>query len=95
MKIEDNLIKLGISEGIIEFVHSRSKNSEFPIISAEYSINNKYTRNFIESMQGSILVRIVLDTTKSKSPRNNILEYTINVAKIRQKRINLLFSENN
>ena len=94
MKIEDNLIKLGISDGIIEFVHSRSKNSEFPIISAEYSINNKYSR-YLESMQGSILVRIVLDTTKSKSPRNNILEYTINVAKIRQKRINLLFSENN
>lgn len=89
MKIDDILIKLGISDGIIEFVHSRSKNSEFPIISAEYSINNKYTR-YLESMEGSILVRIVLDTSGSYDPKNNILEYTINVAKIRQKRINLL-----
>lgn len=89
MKIDDILIKLGISDGIIEFVHSRSKNSEFPIISAEYSINNKYSR-YVESMEGSILVRIVLDTSGSYDPKNNILEYTINVAKIRQKRINLL-----
>ena len=89
MKIDDILIKLGISDGIIEFVHSRSKNSEFPIISAEYSINNKYTR-YLESMEGSILVRIILDTSGSYDPKNNILEYTINVAKIRQKRINLL-----
>ena len=89
MKIDDILIKLGISDGIIEFVHSRSKNSEFPIISAEYSINNKYTR-YLESMEGSILVHIVLDTSGSYDPKNNILEYTINVAKIRQKRINLL-----
>lgn len=80
MKISKNLIDLGINEGIIEFVHSRTRNKDWEIVLVELA--NKHTKPNISK---PIEIRLTLNRDYHKH-----FLYSIDLAKVRQKRINII-----
>jgi len=82
MKIDKELLELGITESILEIFHSNTNNKEYTIISAKKSAWNYGSRD------GNVVVNIELKTTFSTKS----VQYNVNLAKIRQKQINRILS---
>ena len=84
MEIDTELRQKGITENIINFFHSRTKNSYMQITKV-YKVTGF---SLLSDGQEGIKVNVTLKD-------NNIThhaQYTIDLAKIRQKRINLLIN---
>jgi len=83
MQISDELKQLGINESIIEYFHNRTKNKHLKVTSVRKAINITYNKT--EPVDGvKVTVRLELDHIVKYE------EYTINIAKIRNKKLNLL-----
>ena len=82
MEIEPILLQQGITESIINFFHSKNKNSHMTII--------KVTKATLYSGDVGIKVNVTL---REKGCLIQYQQYTIDLAKIRQKRINLLLNK--
>jgi hypothetical protein len=99
MEIQPELLKLGINEAIIEFFHNRTKNKHLIITKVTKAITIKN-----EKLDG-IKVNVRLEDWKLAKKTNNDIplssshpavqyqQYTINVAKIRNKKLNLLLKK--
>ena len=85
MKIDKELLELGITESILEIFHSNTNNKEYTIISAKKSAWNYGSRD------GNVVVNIELKNTFSTKS----VQYNVNLAKIRQKQINRILSGKN
>ena len=85
MKIDKELLELGINENILEIFHSNTNNKEYTIISAKKSAWNYGSRD------GNVVVNIELKNTFSTKS----VQYNVNIAKIRQKQINRILSGKN
>jgi hypothetical protein len=79
MEVSESLLSTGINESILEFFHSRTNNKDMTIIKASKSSSSTEGQN----------IRVLI-TLKSVDGYLSCVEYTMNLAKIRQKRINLL-----
>jgi hypothetical protein len=79
MEVSESLLSTGINESILEFFHSRTNNKDMTIIKASKSSSSTEDQN----------IRVLI-TLKSVDGYLSCVEYTMNLAKIRQKRINLL-----
>ena len=79
MEVSESLLSTGINESILEFFHSRTNNKDMTIIKASKSSSSKEGQD----------IRVLI-TLKSVDGYLSCVEYTMNLAKIRQKRINLL-----
>ena len=79
MEVSESLLSTGINQSILEFFHSRTNNKDMIIVKASKSSSSTEGQN----------IRVLI-TLKSVDDRISCVEYTMNLAKIRQKRINLL-----
>ena len=79
MKIDKELLELGINENILKNFHNNTNNKEYEIISASKS---KWSYG---STDGNTIVNLTLSNGK-------LVQYNINVSKIRQKQINRLLN---
>ena len=79
MKITKELLELGINENILKNFHNNTNNKEYEIISASKS---KWSYG---STDGNTIVNLTLSNGK-------LVQYNINVSKIRQKQINRLLN---
>ena len=77
MEISKELLDMGLTEELLLFYHSRTANSDLTIESAYISKHDPYS-------QGGVKVILVLGS--------GVLQYIIDVAKIRQKRLNILLN---
>lgn len=77
MEISKELLDMGLTEELLLFYHSRTANSDLTIKSAYISKYDPYS-------QDGVKVILVLGS--------GVLQYVINVAKIRQKRLNILLN---
>jgi hypothetical protein len=84
MKIEDKLIQLGLNQMLIEFYHGRTRNKDSTIVSVS-ACPYAWKRR----MNGEVQEEI---TTKVKLTNGRIVCYMFNIAKLRNKRLNLLMS---
>ena len=84
MEIEPILLQSGITESIVSYFHSRTKNKHMSIVKV-------YKANVfgIPSIEEGIKV----DVTLKDNLNIRHVQYTIDLAKIRQKRINLLINK--
>lgn len=81
MKIDSKLLELGFNEALIEFYHSRTRNREYSIVDIHKC---PYDKKIISN-------GIVIAIVRLNSGR--MVRYELNLAKIRQKRINLLMNK--
>ena len=77
MEISKELLDMGLTEELLLFYHSRTANSDLTIKSAYISKYDPYS-------QDGVKVILVLGS--------GVLQYIIDVAKIRQKRLNILLN---
>jgi len=84
MKIEDKLIQLGLNQMLIEFYHSRTRNKESTIVEI-YTCPYAWKRR----MNGEVQEEI---TVKAKLSGGRIVCYMLNIAKLRNKRLNILMN---
>jgi|LauGreDrversion4_2_1035121.scaffolds.fasta_scaffold595582_3 hypothetical protein len=87
MEIEPTLLQYGITEFIINFFHSRTKNSHMTIVKVYKATD------FSLLMDGQEGIRVNVTLKENQPFGEDIIhhaQYTIDVAKIRQKRLNLL-----
>lgn len=82
MEISESLLSIGINQSILEFFHSRTNNKHMTIIKASRSLHS------IDDPEIRVLI-----TLKSIDGYISSVEYTMNVAKIRQKKINLVLNK--
>jgi hypothetical protein len=79
MDISKELLDMGLTEQLLLFYHSRTVNMNYKIIRAFVRRYNRLAED------GSVRVTIVTD--------HGTIEYTMDIAKIREKRLNLLLNE--
>lgn len=84
MKIEDKLIQLGINQTLIEFYHGRTRNKESQIIEI-YACPFAWKRRMSGEIQEEITVKVKLSNGR-------IVCYMFDIAKLRNKRLNLLMN---
>jgi hypothetical protein len=87
MEIEPILLQYGITENIINFFHSRTKNSNMTIVKV-YKASG-----FSLLMDGQEGIKVDVTLKQNQPFGEDIIrhaQYTIDLAKIRQKRLNLL-----
>lgn len=77
MEISKELLDIGLTEELLLFYHNRTANSRYTIKSAYKSKYNPYS-------QDGLKVILVTD--------GGFLQYVIDVAKIRQKRLNIILN---
>ena len=77
MEISKELLDMGLTEELLLFYHSRTANSDLTIKSAYISKYDPYS-------QDGVKVILVVGS--------GFLQYIIDVAKIRQKRLNILLN---
>ena len=75
---------MGLTEELLLFYHSRTANSDLTIKSAYISKYDPYS-------QDGVKVILVLGS-ELRELSSGVLQYVINVAKIRQKRLNILLN---
>lgn len=86
MEIEKDLTDAGLTEELLLFFHSRTANKNKKI---EKAFAERYSwRNYPKPAPGSPL------SFKVKFEGGGEAEYTLEVAKVRQKRLNLLLMKN-
>jgi hypothetical protein len=81
MEIDIKLQEQGITENILNYFHSRTNNSHMTIIKAYPTVTYKGEEN------AGVKVNVTL---QSQHAIISHAQYTIDIAKIRQKRLNLL-----
>ena len=84
MEISKELLDMGLTEELLLFYHSRTANSDLTIKSAYISKYDPYS-------QDGVKVILVLGS-ELRELSSGVLQYVINVAKIRQKRLNILLN---
>ena len=82
--ISKELLDMGLTEELLLFYHSRTANSDLTIKSAYISKYDPYS-------QDGVKVILVLGS-ELRELSSGLLQYVINVAKIRQKRLNILLN---
>lgn len=82
--ISKELLDMGLTEELLLFYHSRTANSDLTIKSAYISKYDPY------SQDGVKVILVVGSELRELS--SGLLQYVINVAKIRQKRLNILLN---
>lgn len=82
----EKLSEAGIAEETLRFFHSRTANADWEIVRA-WPIDNWFMRSIKKN--GDTIVRVHLRSGSMKKE----VEYTIDPAKVRQKRINILLEE--
>lgn len=82
MEISKELLDMGLTEELLLFYHMRTANSDLTIKSAYISKYEPY------SPDGGVKVILVVGSELS----SGLLQYIIDVAKIRQKRLNILLN---
>ncbi len=76
--ISKELLRMGLTENLLLFYHSRTSN-------AGYGIKRVFVRKMNRlSEDGSVRVTVETD--------GGVIEYTMDIAKIREKRLNLLLN---
>ena len=86
MEIDKELTDAGLTEELLLFFHSRTANKNKKI---EKAFAERYSwRNYPKAMPGDPL------SFKVKFEGGGEAEYTLEVAKVRQKRLNLLLMKN-
>ena len=86
MEIDKELTDAGLTEELLLFFHSRTANKKKKI---EKAFAERYSwRNYPKAMPGDPL------SFKVKFEGGGEAEYTLEVAKVRQKRLNLLLMKN-
>ena len=92
MEIEPILLQSGITESIVSFFHSRTNNKHMTIVKVSKPVHS-LIYNITDPESG---IRVDL-TLKENVPFGkditHYVQYTIDVAKIRQKIINLLINK--
>ena len=88
MVIDKELQQQGITESIVNFFHGRTKNSHMTITKV-YKVT-RYGRSLLSDDQEGIKVNVTLKANNM----THHAQYTINLAEIRQKKINLLLNNN-
>ena len=79
MNISKELLDMGLTEQLLLFYHSRTSNSG-------YNIKRAFVRRWNRLAEdGSVRVTVETD--------GGVLEYTMDIAKIRDKRLNFLLNE--
>ena len=84
MEISKELLDMGLTEELLLFYHSRTANSDLTIKSAYISKYDPYS-------QDGVKVILVLGS-ELRELSSGVLQYIIDVAKIRQKRLNILLN---
>ena len=84
MEISKELLDMGLTEELLLFYHSRTANSDLTIKSAYISKYDPY------SQDGVKVILVVGSELRELS--SGLLQYVINVAKIRQKRLNIFLN---
>jgi len=84
MEISKELLDMGLTEELLLFYHNRTANSDLTIKSAYISKYDPYS-------QDGVKVILVLGS-ELRELSSGVLQYVINVAKIRQKRLNILLN---
>ena len=80
--ISEELLRMGLTENLLLFYHSRTSN-------AGYGIKRVFVRKMNRlSEDGSVRVTVETDG-------GGVIEYTMDIAKIREKRLNLLLNVKN
>lgn len=82
--ISKELLDMGLTEELLLFYHSRTANSDLTIKSVYISKYDPY------SQDGVKVILVVGSELRELS--SGLLQYVINVAKIRQKRLNILLN---
>jgi nucleosome binding factor SPN SPT16 subunit len=77
MEISKELLDMGLTEELLLFFHNRTANSKYTIKSAYKSRYEPYSHDG---------VKVVLVTD------GGVLQYIVNIAKIRQKRLNIILN---
>lgn len=77
--ISEELQKMGLTENLLLFYHSRTSN-------AGYGIKRVFVRRYNRLAEDGS-VRVTVDTDGG-----GVVEYTMDIAKIRDKRLNLLLN---
>ena len=85
MEIEPILLHSGITESIVSYFHSRTKNKHMSIV----KVYKATGFSLLSSGEEGIKVNVILKENDSI----HHAQYTIDLAKIRQKRINLLINK--
>ena len=86
MEIDKELTELGLTEELLLFFHSRTANNNKKI---EKAFAERYSwRSYPKPIPGGPI------TFKVKFEDSGEAEYTLEVAKVRQKRLNLLLMKN-
>ena len=91
MEIDIKLKEKGITENILNFFHSKTNNSHMTIVRAYKATD------FSLLMDGQEGIRVNVTLKQSEPFGEDIIrhaQYTIDIAKIRQKRLNLLLNTN-
>jgi hypothetical protein len=77
--ISEELLRMGLTENLLLFYHSRTSN-------AGYGIKRVFVRKMNRlSENGSVRVTVEIDG-------GGVIEYTMDIARIREKRLNLLLN---
>ena len=84
MEISKELLDMGLTEELLLFYHSRTANSDLTIKSAYISKYDPY------SQDGVKVILVVGSELRELS--SGLLQYIIDVARIRQKRLNILLN---
>ena len=84
MEIDKELQQQGITESIVNFFHGRTKNSHMTITKVYKATTYK----------GEELTGVKVNVTLKANNMTHHAQYTINLAEIRQKKINLLLNNN-
>ena len=84
MEISKELLDMGLTEELLLFYHSRTANSDLTIKSAYISKYEPYSHDGVK-------VILVLGS-ELRELSSGVLQYIIDVAKIRQKRLNILLN---
>lgn len=85
MEISKELLDMGLTEELLLFYHMRTANSDLTIKSAYISKHDPY------SPDGGVKVILVVGS-ELRELSSGLLQYIIDVAKIRQKRLNILLN---
>lgn len=84
MEISKELLDMGLTEERVLFYHSRTANSDLTIKSAYISKYDPYS-------QDGVKVILVLGS-ELRELSSGLLQYIIDVARIRQKRLNIILN---
>lgn len=84
MEISKELLDMGLTEELLLFYHSRTANSDLTIKSAYISKYDPYS-------QDGVKVILVLGS-ELRELSSGVLQYIIDVARIRQKRLNIILN---